>query len=150
MKTLDERLKIVEEHVNDNDITIMIIGLGSVGTYLLDFLVSKNDPSIKLVVAGRNFEKMQSDVNIVRVASLIREVNKSKIEIEGNVDLDDIASIERAIDKYKPDFIVNSSRAYSGLKYGSISWANVRAYGIWTPLSIKYTKNKLYDDLDSI
>ena len=141
MKALDERLKIVEEHVNDNDITIMIIGLGSVGTYLLDFLVSKNDPSIKLVVAGRNFEKMQSDVNIVRVASLIREVNKSKIEIEGNVDLDDIASIERAIDKYKPDFIVNSSRAYSGLKYGSISWANVRAYGIWTPLSINYTKN---------
>lgn len=141
MKALDERLKIVEEHVNDNDITIMIIGLGSVGTYLLDFLVSKNDPSIKLVVAGRNFEKMQSDVNIVRVASLIRELNKSKIEIEGNVDLDDIASIERAIDKYKPDFIVNSSRAYSGLKYGSISWANVRAYGIWTPLSIKYTKN---------
>ena len=39
MKTLDERLKIVEEHVNNNDITIMIIGLGSVGTYLLDFLV---------------------------------------------------------------------------------------------------------------
>ena len=54
MKALDERLKIVEEHVNNNDITIMIIGLGSVGTYLLDFLVSKNDPSIKLVVAGRN------------------------------------------------------------------------------------------------
>ena len=67
------------------------------------------------------FIKMQSDVNIVRVASLIRELNKSKIEIEGNVDLDDIASIERAIDKYKPDFVVNSSRAYSGLKYGSIS-----------------------------
>ena len=47
MKTLDERLKIVEEHVNNNDITIMIIGLGSVGTYLLDFLVSKNDPFLR-------------------------------------------------------------------------------------------------------
>ncbi|MDO5823946.1 hypothetical protein [Methanobrevibacter sp.] len=141
MKTLDERLKIVEKHVNDDEITIMIIGLGSVGTYLLDFLVSKNDPAIKLVVVGRNYEKMQSDVNIVRVAGLIRELNKSQIEIESGVDLNDVQSIEKAISKYDPDFIVNSSRAYPGLKYGSISWSNVRAYGIWTPLSIKFTKN---------
>ena len=141
MKTLDERLKIVEKHVKDDEITIMIIGLGSVGTYLLDFLVSKNDPAIKLVVVGRNAEKMQSDVNIVRVAGLIREVNKSQIIVESGVDLNDIDSIEKAISKYDPDFIVNSSRAYPGLKYGSISWNNVRAYGIWTPLSIKFTKN---------
>ena len=141
MKSLDERLKIVEGHVKSDEITIMIIGLGSVGTYLLDFLVSKNDSSIKLVVVGRNAEKMQSDVNIVRVASLIREVNKSQIEIEAGVDLNDIASIEKVIAKYNPDFIVNSSRAYAGIKYGSISWHNIRAYGIWTPLSIRFTKN---------
>ena len=141
MKTLDERLQVVEKHVKDDDITIMIIGLGSVGTYLLDFLVSKNDPAIKIVVVGRNKDKMQSDVNIVRVAGLIREVNKSEIIVESGVDLNDIESIENAISKYSPDFIVNSSRAYPGLKYGSISWNNVRAYGIWTPLSIKFTKN---------
>ena len=35
MKTLDERLSVVEKHVKDDDITIMIIGLGCVGTYLL-------------------------------------------------------------------------------------------------------------------
>ena len=141
MKSLDERLQVVEKHVKDDDITIMIIGLGSVGTYLLDFLVSKNDPAIKIVVVGRNEEKMQSDVNIIRVAGLIREVNKSQIIVESGVDLNDIPSIENAISKYNPDFIVNSSRAYPGLKYGSISWNNVRAYGIWTPLSIKFTKN---------
>lgn len=141
MKTLDERLGIVEKHVNDNDITIMIIGLGSVGTYLLDYLVSMNDPAVKIVVVGRNQEKMQSDVNIVRVAGLIREVNKSQIIVESGVDLEDISSIENTIAKHNPDFIVNSSRAYPGLKYGSISWNNVRAYGIWTPLSIKFTKN---------
>ena len=27
------------------------------------------------------------------------------------------------------------------MKYGSISWHNFRAYGIWTPLSITYAKN---------
>ena len=149
MKTLDERLKIVESHVNDDEITIMIIGLGSVGTYLLDFLVSRNDPAIKLVVVGRNAEKMQSDVNIVRIASLIRELNKSQIEVEAGVDLEDISSIEKAISKHNPDFIINSSRAYPGLKYGSISWNNVRAYGIWTPLSIKFTKN-IMDACDNV
>ncbi|WP_462316300.1 Rossmann-fold NAD(P)-binding domain-containing protein [Methanobrevibacter sp.] len=141
MKSLDERLKIVEKHVNDNKVTIMIIGLGSVGTYLLDYLVSMNNPAINIVVMGRNQEKMQSDVNIVKVAGLIREVNKSKISIESGVDLEDIPSIEKTIIKYNPNFIVNSSRAYPGLKYGSISWNNIRAYGIWTPLSIKFTKN---------
>ena len=58
MKTLEERLEIVEKHVNDDEITIMIIGLGSVGTYLLDYLVSMNDPAVKIVVVGRNQEKM--------------------------------------------------------------------------------------------
>ena len=141
MKTLDERLKIVEKHVKDNEITIMIIGLGSVGTYLLDYLVSMNDSAVKIVVVGRNDDKMQSDVNIVRIAGLIREVNKSQIFVEAGVDLEDIDSIEKAISKHNPDFIVNSSRAYAGIKYGSISWHNIRAYGIWTPLSIKFTKN---------
>ncbi|MBR6484628.1 MAG: hypothetical protein IKT14_06375, partial [Clostridiales bacterium] len=75
------------------------------------------------------------------VAGLIRGVCKSQITIEAGVDLESGETIAAAISKHQPDFIVNSSRAYSGLKYGSISWSNLRAYGIWSPLSIKYTKN---------
>ncbi|MDD5891995.1 MAG: hypothetical protein PUC72_05595 [Bacteroidales bacterium] len=141
MKTLQERLKVVEKHINENNIKVMIIGLGSVGAYLMDYLISKNDPAINLVVVGRDENKMLSKVNITRVAGLIRGVNKSHIEIESGVDLNDIDAIQKAIEKYQPDFIVNSSRAYPGLKYGSISWANVRAYGIWSPLAIRFTKN---------
>lgn len=141
MKTLTERLGVVEKHVKENNIKIMIIGLGSVGGYLLDYLISKNDPAISVVVVGRDADKMQTKVNITRVSGLIREVNKSRIDVEGGVDLNDIDAIKRAIDKHKPDFIVNSSRAYPGLKYGSISWSNVRAYGIWSPLAIRFTKN---------
>lgn len=141
MKTLQNRLGIVEEHVKNNSITIMIIGLGSVGTYLLDYLVSRNDEAIKVVVVGRNREKMEKNVNIVRVAALIRGLNKTVIDIQDGVELTDVSSIQKAIEKHNPDFIVNSSRAYPGLKYGSISWANVRAYGIWTPLAIRFTKN---------
>ena len=141
MKDLVERLKCVEKHTKENNITIMIIGLGSVGAYLLDYLVSKNDPSINIVVVGRDFNKMETKVNIIKISALIRQLNKSIIRIEADVDLNNIESIQSTIEKYKPDFIVNSSRAYSGLKYGSISWANVRAYGIWTPLAIRFTKN---------
>ena len=50
-------------------------------------------------------------------------------------------SIAYVLERWNPDFIVNSSRVYSGLKYGSISWSHLRAYGIWTPLSVKFAKN---------
>lgn len=141
MKTLNEKLQAIEKHVQEGSIKIMIIGLGSVGSYLLDYLVSKNDPTIRIIVVGRNAEKLETKVNIVKIAGLIRHSNKSAIEIESNVDLTNIKAIQNVIAKHQPDFIVNSSRAYPGLKYGSISWSNVRAYGIWSPLSIRFTKN---------
>lgn len=141
MKKLDEKLNNLREELKTRKTRIMIIGLGSVGNYLLDYLMSAGDEKIEICVVGRNEEKMRSDVNIVRVSSLIREQNRTDVKIIGDVDLNDITAIADAICDFNPDFIVNSSRAYSGLKYGSISWKNIRAYGIWTPLSIKYTKN---------
>ncbi|MBE6016189.1 MAG: hypothetical protein E7233_01085 [Lachnospiraceae bacterium] len=141
MKSLENRLKTIEEHVKSDSIKVMIIGLGSVGAYLMDYLISRNDPAISVIAVGRDAAKMQMKVNIASVAGLIRGVNRSHVYVEGGVDLNDVEAIAAAIRKYEPDFIVNSSRAYPGLKYGSISWGNVRAYGIWTPLSIRFTKN---------
>lgn len=141
MKSLKERLQVIEKHVNGGKIVIMIIGLGSVGTYLLDYIISRNDPKIQVVVVGRDHDKIEKNVNIVKIAGVIRQLNKSQIVIESGIDLNIIESVKEVIEKYKPDFIVNSSRAYSGLKYGSISWENVRAYGIWSPLAIRLTKN---------
>lgn len=141
MKQLQDRLQVVERHVKSGNIKVMIVGLGSVGAYLLDYLMSRNDPAISIVAVGRDAEKIQKKVNIIKVAGLIRGVNRSNIEVEGGVDLNDIDAVRNAIEKYQPDFIVNASRAYPGLKYGSISWSNIRAYGIWTPLAIRFTKN---------
>ena len=141
MKLLDEKLNILREELKNRKTRIMIIGLGSVGNYLLDYLMSAKDEEIEICGVGRNEERMSSDVNIVRVASQIRGQNRTSVKIIGNVDLNCITAIADAIRDFNPDFIVNSSRAYSGLKYGSISWKNIRAYGIWTPLSIKYAKN---------
>lgn len=141
MRTLNEKLNVLREELTNRRARIMIIGLGSVGNYLLDYLMSTGDENIEIGVVGRNEEKMKTDVNILRVSALIRGQNRTKISIYGNVDLNDISEISGAINEFRPDIIVNSSRAYSGLKYGSISWKNIRAYGIWTPLSIKYVKN---------
>lgn len=142
MKTLNNKLSLLKHKLSSNDpISIMIIGLGSVGCYLLDYLISLGDPQIRIIVVGRNFEKMQTNVNIIRTATTIRKQCRSEIKIIGGCDLNDISSIAKVLNAELPDFIVNTSRAYSGLKYGSISWNALRAYGLWTPLSIRYARN---------
>jgi len=142
MKTLNEKLNLLKKKLDKGEkITIAIFGLGSVGCYLLDYLVSLADPQLRLVVVGRNAEKMQQDVNIIRTAATIRRQMRSEIVVEGGCDFKDVTSIEAALRKIQPDFIVNSSRLYAGLKYGTISWSNLRAYGIWSPMSVLLGKN---------
>ncbi|MBP9993438.1 MAG: hypothetical protein KBT67_00640 [bacterium] len=142
MKSLNEKLNLLKQKIENNEtITIAIFGLGSVGCYLLDYLVSLADPQLRLVVVGRNAEKMQQDVNIIRTAATIRRQMRSELVIEGGCDFKDPASIETVLRKIQPDFIVNSSRLFAGLKYGTISWSNLRAYGIWTPMSVLLGKN---------
>ena len=138
---INDKLKLIKQHDREGKIKVMIIGLGSVGNYLLTYLLSTADEKLEIIVAGRNADKLQCDVNIARVAALIRRQNRSNVIVDGTCDLENVDSIAECIRRHKPDFIVNTSRVYSGLKYGSISWKNVRAYGIWTPLSIKYIRN---------
>lgn len=138
---LDTRLALLKQQARDGLVKVMIIGLGSVGNYLLDYLLSSGDPGLEILVVGRNREKMESDVNIAKVASMIRKQNRSTVTIVDGVDLERNETVAACLQKYQPDIIVNTSRVYAGLKYGSISWKNVRAYGIWTPLSIKYIRN---------
>lgn len=142
MRSLNEKLNLLKKKIENNEkITIAIFGLGSVGCYLLDYLVSLADPQLRLVVVGRNAEKMQQDVNIIRTAATIRRQLRSELVVEGGCDFKDPASIENVLRKIQPDFIVNSSRLFAGLKYGTISWSNLRAYGIWTPMSVLLGKN---------
>lgn len=142
MEELNTRLSLLKKKLESNQpVSVMIIGLGSVGMYLLDYLVNLQDSQLKLVIVGRDADKMQKDINIIRTAATIRGILHSKIEIMGNCDLNNVESIATILSMVNPDFIVNSSRVYSGLKYGSISWHTLRAYGIWTPLSIRFAKN---------
>ena len=120
MKNLDTKLNSLRNEWENRNARIMIIGLGSVGNYLLDYLISTYDENMEICVVGRSMEKMLSDVNIVKISSLIRGQNKANIQIIDNVDLNEVNEISDAIYNFKPDIIVNSSRAYSGIKYGSM------------------------------
>ena len=52
MSTLNDKLQILQNKLLDTDekFKIMIIGLGSVGLYLLDYLVSTANPLWKLLL----------------------------------------------------------------------------------------------------
>lgn len=141
MQELNEKLQLLANKIDRNEkIKIAIIGMGSVGNYLADSLISWSEENIELYIVGRDVEKMQKDVNVLKVANGIR-YNKYKNIFVEKIDLEDTHSIKIFLKKVQPDFIVNSSRVYSDLKYGTISWHKIRAYGIWCPLSIKYIKN---------
>jgi len=141
MDNLNKKLLILKDKIeNKQKLKVAIIGLGSVGNYLLNYLNKWEEENIEIYIGCRNVEKAQKDVNISKVTSLIRENKTKNIYIE-QLDLDNVESIKSFFTKINPDFVVNSSRVYSGLKYGSISWKNIRAYGLWAPLAIKYIKN---------
>ena len=150
MNMTNEKITNLAERVlSGQPIKIAIMGLGSVGNYLLDYLTSWNE-NLEIHVCGRATEKMEMDVNIVRVGNLIR-TGAYKSTFIHSMDFEDINAISEFLELVEPDFIVNTSRVYSGLKYGSISWESLRAYGIWSPLSVHYIRNimKAVEDVSS-
>ncbi len=141
MNSTNKKLGLLAKKINTGDkIKVALLGLGSVGNYLLTYLLENADKDMEIVVVGRNEEKLKKDLNIAKVAASIRGKLLSKVSTY-TVDFDNVEAISKFFNDEKPDFIVNTSRAYSGVKYGSISWKNIRAYGIWSPLSISVIKN---------
>ncbi len=141
MKNTDEKLQYLAEKIRtEKTIKVAILGLGSVGNYLLNYLNSWDFDNINIYIGSKSPEKAEKDVNISKVAAIIRNGKSKNIYIK-TIDLNNVESITSFIKDVSPDFIVNSSRVYTGLKYGSISWNTIRAYGLWAPLSVRYIKN---------
>ena len=141
MEATNKKLKKLAVRIhNGKKIKKAILGLGSVGCYLLDYLMNLQDPNSVILILGRNLDKLEKDLNIIKTAATVRNALKSDLLIQ-TVALTNYYELSRLIEVEQPDFIVNCSSAYSGIKYGSISWHNIRAYGIWTPLSISIIKS---------
>jgi len=118
---------------------VMIIGMGSVGNYLANMLTEL--PEIELMCISRNEERLARDVNIANISATIRHPYRKRSPITYVAcDVEDTEKLAKYMSVHQPEVIVNATRAYSHVKYGSISWESVRAYGIWAPLSVKYPK----------
>lgn len=140
MEKLNRKLqRLAAKAAAGETVNVAILGLGSVGHYLLEYLLALRDPRLRIFVVGRDREKLIRDVNILRTAGLIRGPIESEVGVLA-ADFDSPGSLTAALARIHPDFLVNSSRAYSGIKYGGISWQKVRAYGLWSPLAVKYLK----------
>lgn len=141
MEKIINKLNNIKQKIETGKkLRIALFGFGSVANYLFDYLMSWEYQQIEIHICTRNIVKVNSDINIIKVANAIR-YNSAKDIIIHEIDLDKISSIEILLREINPDFIVNTSRAYSGIKYGSISWNTIRAYGIWMPLSVKFIHN---------
>ena len=65
MKTINEKLEKLKNELKNRKVRIMIIGLGSVGNYLLDYLVSMADENMEICVVGRNEEKVIDNFSFI-------------------------------------------------------------------------------------
>ena len=65
MKTINEKLEKLKNELKNRKVRIMIIGLGSVGNYLLDYLVSMADENMEICVVGRNEEKVIGNFSFI-------------------------------------------------------------------------------------
>lgn len=122
---------------NNRKPRILIFGMGSVATYLLDYLASSNFAEV--TIATRNVDKAIGIANCIKMAALIRTGSLLEVKII-TTDLEKPEEVDKALEFVKPDIVVNTSRFLSHVKYGSISWNCCRAYGYWIPMSMYFTK----------
>lgn len=141
MTDLHAKLAGLREAVERQEpIRIAIFGFGSVGAYLADYLLTQSEFRVELYIGVRSAARSSADVNVLRVAKLIRQGLTHRVSVH-EVDLNNVSEIVSLLGRLRPHFVVNASRVYTGVKYGSISWESIRAYGLWTPLAIRFIRN---------
>lgn len=124
---------------NNTKKSIMIVGYGSVGQYLLDYLLNDNDVinnCSRIIVASRKtHEQVAPRLNTSLVSSSIFTDKYLRVEYE-QLDVIDSEEVTRILDKYNPDLLCYCARYISGVKYGSLSYKNDIGYGAWMPLAV--------------
>lgn len=121
---------------------ILIAGYGSVGQYLLDFILKDhriNNISKIHIMSRKTESEVKPRIDISRVAAGLSE---RFIDIEyHSIDFNNVSAMADLINKVKPNVIVYTGRYASGLKYGAFSYPNQIGYGVWMPMSFPYIYN---------
>lgn len=117
---------------------VLILGSGSVATYLASYLQQDNTNSVgKIIVASRSdsAEALANTINltgVLRIGYSARKIHHIKIDVENTEEL------VSAINNNGINIVVNATRAMSGIKYGAVGKKiGIPEYGMWTPFSYK-------------
>lgn len=118
--------------------TIMIIGYGSVGQYVLDIITRNkaicNEDTIIHVVSRKTITEVAPRLNVTKVSAMINGF-KGRIEYH-QCDVSHIDELAEILSSASPDIIAYCGRLYSGVKYGSFSYPRGIGYGVWLPLAV--------------
>ena len=94
------------------DKTLMILGLGGVGSYAA--LLAGRLPGIKIVVGDVREEFAKQFVHNIRYDVFFQQDYFRFPEVEGIVlDMTDTSAIEAALERYRPDVVFNASTLFS-------------------------------------
>lgn len=139
--------------LNNQPLRIMIFGFGSAAKYLFDYLTTYAY-QIEVIICTRNVESAAGYVNCIRMAGSMRICNEILHTTIIPCDINDIVGVSQILEKWKPEIVVNTSRYWPGVKYGSKSWSQIRAYGFWSPISavfpIKIAEAIKMSEIDTI
>ena len=114
---------------------VMIIGYGSTGKYVLDFLLSLPEvENMEIVIATRDIEDARKHMNLSVISSGIRSYFPGNVKCL-RMDLNYIDNAARILDEEKPDILAYTARWLKGLKYGQYSYPCNIGYGVWSPMS---------------
>lgn len=114
---------------------IMIVGYGSTGAYVLDFLTrTKGIEEFEITVLTRSVEEAQKRINMTLISSQIMGFYPKINLVKG--DLNNTEETAELLGKIKPDIIAYTGRFIKGIKYGQYSYPNEIGYGAWLPLAI--------------
>jgi hypothetical protein len=107
---------------------ILIVGLGSVGGYVLEFL-ARNLSTGKIIVGSRDEEWGIKKTNITKIGAALMGFYPDISSIK--MDLNDIEGTAETLREVQPDIILNSTRKVKGIKFGSISVPLDAGYAMW-------------------
>lgn len=114
---------------------IMIVGYGSAGSMVLDFIIRMPElQDCEFIVMSRKSEEESSkrlNTTIVS-AGIMNFYPKVKYISCDLLDIDKTAGI---LSEECPDIIAYTGRFISGIKYGAYSYPNNLGYGVWLPLA---------------
>jgi hypothetical protein len=117
---------------------VLIVGLGSTGGYVLEFLARSGDIG-ELVAASRDEEWCERKTNLAKIGAglMSHYPNISSRKI----DVNDIERTAETLREVRPDIILNSTRQLKGIKYGATSFPLGAGYAMWLCLNLRLPYN---------